>query len=70
MRPTTVLIVIMTGIVVWGIYHAIGAYGFNGNPWRSVVVLACSLGFIGSWLLLLANRRARLARNHTDDKGA
>jgi hypothetical protein len=58
----------MTGVVAWGIYHAIGAYRFNANPWRSVMVLACSFGFIGWWLLLLANRRARLERQERQSK--
>lgn len=63
---------IVVGLVAWGIFHAIGAYQFNHNPWRAAVVVACSAAFVAFWLAMLASRRARLSRErsraeHTPD---
>jgi hypothetical protein len=52
---------IILGVVAWGIFHAIGAYRLNDNPWRAVVVMACVGGFLGLWGLLL-RQRARQRR--------
>lgn len=63
------LLVIMLALAAWGAFHAFGAYyqyrpaGVPHNPWRAVVVLACSGGFLAFWGLLLAQRRARVSRN-------
>jgi hypothetical protein len=51
--PRTILAMIMGGLVVWAVYMAIGAYWYNLNPWRAVVVLVCMGMFLGVWLLLL-----------------
>ncbi len=64
-RPIAYL---MTGILAWGMFHAVGAYRFNHNPWRSVVVLACSLAFLGFWMLMLAARKNRLSRERSEDR--
>jgi len=40
-------------LVVWAVYVAIGAYLYNFNPWRAVIVLASMGVFLGIWLLLL-----------------
>jgi RsiW-degrading membrane proteinase PrsW (M82 family) len=53
---------VVTGIVVWGIFHAIGAWRLNHNPLRAVVVLACVAGFIGFWMTMLAVRQRRLSK--------
>lgn len=53
------LLAIMTGLLLWGVVHAVGAVRLNENPWRGVVVLACCAGFIGAWLLLLQARSRR-----------
>ncbi len=63
-RPIAYL---MVGILAWGMFHAAGAYRFNHNPWRSVVVLACSLGFLGFWAAMLAARKRRLAQRTAED---
>jgi hypothetical protein len=52
----------MLGIVLWGGFHAIGAYRYNHNVYRAVMVVACVAGFLGFWLAMLAARRARIAR--------
>lgn len=43
----------MGGLVLWGVYAAIGAYRYNQNPWRAVIVLGCVGTFVGIWLLLM-----------------
>jgi hypothetical protein len=53
---------IMLGIVVWGCFHAFGAWQFNHDPRRMLVVLGCVAAFLGFWLVMLAARRRRLAK--------
>jgi len=48
--------------VVWGIFHAIGAWRLNHNPLRAVVVLACVGAFLGFWMTMLAVRQRRLSK--------
>ncbi len=50
---------IVIGVFIWGVIHAIGAYMFNWNFWRAVMVLGCVAGFLGFWLLLLWSKRQR-----------
>jgi CHASE2 domain-containing sensor protein len=52
----------MAGIVVWGVFHGIGAWRLNHDPRRLLVVLACVAAFLGFWLAMLAARRRRLSR--------
>jgi len=54
---------IMMGIVIWGSIHALGAWTFNHDARRPVVVLVCVAGFLGFWLTMLAARRRRLNRD-------
>ncbi|MCS5617413.1 MAG: hypothetical protein O3C39_07525 [Planctomycetota bacterium] len=49
-------------ILAWGIFHAIGAWRFNHNPLRAVVVLVCVGAFLGFWMVMLAARQRRLAK--------
>lgn len=56
--------IIMLAVLVWGIFHAIGAYTFNWNIYRPLMVLGCSLGFLGFWALMLHSRKRRLARRN------
>jgi CHASE2 domain-containing sensor protein len=51
---------IMLAIVAWGAVHACGAWTFNHDARRPLVVLACVLGFLGFWSMMLAARRRRL----------
>ncbi len=51
---------IVVAIVIWGIFHAVGAWTFNRNPWRAVMVLACVGTFLGFWMVMLAVRQRRL----------
>jgi len=54
--PRLLFVLIMGGMVVWGAYVALGAYLYNYNPWRGVIVLVCVGLFLGFWLLLLWNQ--------------
>lgn len=62
MNQRRVYLWIVLGLVAWGLFHAVGAYRFNHNPWRGVVVFSATAAFLGVWALLLAHRRRRLER--------
>ena len=51
---------IMIGIVVWGCFHAVGAWRLNHDPRRMIVVLGCTAAFLGFWAALLAARARRI----------
>jgi len=53
---------IIAGLLVWGLFHAIGAYTFNWNPWRAVVVFGCMVAFVAFWLAMLGLRESRKER--------
>ena len=58
------LALIVAGLVLWGVFHALGTY-FGGGPdaksdWRKpVVVLVCSFSFLAFWGALLYFRSRR-----------
>jgi hypothetical protein len=54
--PRLLFVLIMGGMVLWGAYVALGAYLYNYNPWRGVIVMGCVGLFLGFWLLLLWNQ--------------
>jgi len=62
MTANRVILLIAVVVAAWGVYHAVGAYLFNHNPWRGVVVLGCVAAYLGFWSLMLSARRARLER--------
>ena len=53
---TRAIAFVVLGVLAWGLFHAVGAYRFNHDPRRAFVVLACVLGFLAFWGLLLWNR--------------
>jgi len=53
---------IMAALVLWGLFHAVGAWSLNHDARRPLVVLACVAAFLGFWLVLLAARRRRIDR--------
>ncbi len=61
MRRTIGLIIV--GVIVWGVYHAIGAAGgtkeLAANPWRGVVVAAFVAAFVLWWWWLLSLRQRK-----------
>ncbi|HEX4132849.1 MAG TPA: hypothetical protein VHZ24_22640 [Pirellulales bacterium] len=62
MRSNRIILLIAAGVLAWGVYQAWGAYRLNHNPWRFVMVLGCTLAFLGFWAAMLAARQRRLDR--------
>jgi protein-S-isoprenylcysteine O-methyltransferase Ste14 len=62
MKPAGVISLIVLSVLAWGVFHAVGAYTLNHNPWRAVMVVGCVAAFLGFWGAMLASRRARLRR--------
>lgn len=55
-----IIVAIAVGLLVWGGIHAWGAYLYNHNPWRAVMVGGFMAAFLAFWLGLLAwHRRSR-----------
>lgn len=44
---------ITLAVAAWGLFHAIGAYLLNHNPWRAVVVMSAVGLFLAFWWVLL-----------------
>jgi hypothetical protein len=61
---------IAVGVAAWGVFHAIGAYRLNHNPWRAAMVLGCTAAFLGGWWLLLKRRSGRAPRGANNDPTA
>ena len=49
----------MAALAAWGLYLAVGAFRFNHDVWRGVVVFGCMVAFLGFWLLMMKLRRTR-----------
>jgi hypothetical protein len=60
--PRLVMSLIMLALVLWGAYVAVGAYLYNRNPWRGVIVLVSVALFLGLWMLALWSRSRRAGR--------
>jgi hypothetical protein len=52
---------LVVALSAWGAYHALGAFLFNHDVRRGLVVLACVGGFLAFWLTLLKLRSRRQA---------
>lgn len=67
---------LLAGLTLWGLYLAIGATGLFSrgrivtDPRRSLIVLACSALFLGSWYYILRRRRKQETRETTDQETA
>jgi hypothetical protein len=57
MSPRTILMLVIGGILLWGIYVAAGVLFYGLNPAGAVVVLICIGMFVGFWLLLLRTQK-------------
>jgi hypothetical protein len=53
---------LMAALVIWALFHAVGAWTLNHDPRRPLIVIACMAAFLGFWLTMLSVRRRRLAR--------
>lgn len=70
MKPAWFIPIVLAAILAWGAFHAYGAYTFNHNPWRIVMVLGCAVAFVAFWAAMLANRSARLRREQRTRGGS
>ncbi len=52
----------MAALLAWGIYLAVGTFLNHGNlpTLRGLIVLACTVAFLGLWGLLMLSRNRRL----------
>jgi threonine/homoserine/homoserine lactone efflux protein len=50
---------IILAVLIWGLYHAVGAYRLNHNPYRALVVVLCVGVYLAFWGLLLRRRHSR-----------
>jgi high-affinity Fe2+/Pb2+ permease len=50
---------LMLAVLIWGLLLALGTFRFGGNQplLRAMIVVGCTLGFLGLWLAALAVRR-------------
>jgi hypothetical protein len=60
---------IMAALVVWGLFHAAGAWMLNHDARRPLIVIACVAAFLGFWLAMLSARTRRLAREQARHQG-
>ena len=60
------IVLIILGVLAWGTFHAVGAYYFNHDIRRPLVVLGCTVAFLSFWLLMLRSRSRRLQRERGD----
>lgn len=54
--PRTIIALIVGGLILWGIYVAVGVLWYGLNVAGAVAVLVCVGMFVGFWLLLLRTR--------------
>jgi hypothetical protein len=50
------ILAIMAAVMAWGCLHALGAYLFEHDYRKPLIVCGFLLAFLGVWALLLANR--------------
>jgi hypothetical protein len=59
-EPSRGLIVwLAAALAAWGLYLAVGAFLFNHDVRRGLLVFGCMAAFLGWWLLLLRGRGKR-----------
>jgi 1,4-dihydroxy-2-naphthoate octaprenyltransferase len=57
MSPRMLMALIMGGLIVWGIYVAVGVVAYGLNPTGAIAVLVCVGMFLAIWLLLLRTQK-------------
>ncbi|MEX2142105.1 MAG: hypothetical protein WD894_22755 [Pirellulales bacterium] len=57
------IVLLVAALAAWGLYHAVGAFLFNKDVRRGLVVFACMALFLAFWLLLLMVRKKRRERD-------
>jgi predicted permease len=58
------IVLLVAALTAWGLYHAVGAFLFNKDVRRGLVVFACMALFLAFWLSLLKLRKSR--QEHKD----
>jgi hypothetical protein len=59
-EPSRRLIVLLAAaLAAWGLYLSIGAFLFNHDVRRGLIVFVCMTAFLGWWLLLVRYRTKR-----------
>ena len=62
-RPDALLKLVMLAVLIWGSAIALGVLIFGRNPIAgAAIVMACTLGFLGIWRLLIVHRLGRQSR--------
>ena len=57
------IVLLMVALAAWGLYHAVGAFLFNKDVRRGLVVFACMVLFLAVWLSLMMVRKKRRKRD-------
>lgn len=60
MSQRRLAILIIVGVLCWGMFHARGAYLLNHNPARAAVVLGCVLLFLAAFVTVFLTSRRKL----------
>jgi hypothetical protein len=53
----------MLCLLAWGVLLAVGAYRYNLDLRKPLIVFVCVAAFVGIWVVLLAIRHRRQTRN-------
>jgi drug/metabolite transporter (DMT)-like permease len=67
MSQRRLAILIIVGVLCWGIYHARGAYLLNHNPARAAIVLGCVLLFLAAFVAVFLTSRRKLDRRAAEE---
>ena len=60
MQPRSIMMLVFATVLAWGAYLAIGAYLYNNDPRRGLIVLGSFALFLGFWALMLGFRARRM----------
>lgn len=67
MSQRSLAILIIVGVLCWGIFHARGAYLLNHNPGRAAVVMGCVLLFLAAFVAVFLTSKRKLAEREAAD---
>lgn len=66
MSQRSLAILIIVGVLGWGIFHARGAYLLNHNLGRAAIVLGCVLLFLAAFVAVFLTSRRKLDEREAD----
>ncbi|MCA9248385.1 MAG: hypothetical protein KDA42_14765 [Planctomycetales bacterium] len=61
-QARTITLILFAAMLAWGGYLAIGAYLYNHDPRRGLIVLVSFALFLGFWGIMLAIRSRKQRR--------